>query len=76
MPHNRSTTTGFYSVEEHNRGGTVWVALRARGSDYSWLTREEAAEIGRQWAAQYGAGGALRSLAVVSEGREWRARRG
>jgi hypothetical protein len=49
------TRNGFYTVEERNHGSTVWVAIRARGSEYSWLTPEEAAIIGRQWVAQYGA---------------------
>jgi hypothetical protein len=32
----------------------VWVAVRARGADWSWLTRDEAARLGQQWLAQYG----------------------
>lgn len=42
-----------YTIQERNHGGTVWVAIRARGAEYSWLTPEEAAVIGRQWAARY-----------------------
>jgi hypothetical protein len=76
MPQQKSTSAGFYSVEEQNHGGTVWVAIRARGSDFSWLTREEAAEIGRQWAARYGAvADPARSLTIVSDRPERRARR-
>jgi hypothetical protein len=41
-------------VEEHIHGGTVWVAIRARGAEWSWLTQEEAARLGREWAARYG----------------------
>lgn len=41
-------------VEEHVHGGTVWVAIRARGAEWSWLTQEEAARLGREWAARYG----------------------
>ncbi len=44
---------GSYSVEEHVQGGTLWVSIRARGSEWSWLTEDEAAAIGRRWAAQY-----------------------
>lgn len=42
-------------VEEHVHGETVWVAVRARGADWSWLTPEEAVRIGRQWIEKYGA---------------------
>jgi len=41
-------------VEEHVNGQTVWVAVRARGADWSWLTPEEAVRIGRQWIEKYG----------------------
>ena len=41
-------------VEEHVHGETVWVAVRARGADWSWLTPEEAVRIGRQWIEKYG----------------------
>jgi hypothetical protein len=43
------------AVEEHVHGDTVWVAVRARGAEWSWLTREEAASLGRDWAERYGA---------------------
>jgi hypothetical protein len=36
------------AVEEHVHGDTVWVALRSRGADWSWLTPEEAVRLG--WA--------------------------
>ena len=42
------------TVEEHLRGDTRWVAIRARGAEWSWLTPDEAADLGRQWAARYG----------------------
>ena len=42
-------------VEEHVHGDTVWVAIRARGADWSWLTPQEAARLGREWAQRYGA---------------------
>jgi hypothetical protein len=56
-----------YSVEERIHGGTVWVAIRARGAVWSWLTPEEAALIGRQWAARYAAPRAKPRLAAISE---------
>ena len=40
-------------VEEHVHGETVWVAVRARGADWSWLTPEEAVRIGREWIERY-----------------------
>jgi hypothetical protein len=44
-----------YSVEEHSvRGETLWIAIRARGAEWSWLTPEEAAAIGRSWVERYG----------------------
>lgn len=46
---------GPFTVEEHVHGDTVWVAIRARGAEWSWLTPEEAARLGREWVAKYGA---------------------
>jgi hypothetical protein len=46
-----------YSVEEEERildGGTAWVAIRARGAGWSWLTPAEAARLGQQWVERYG----------------------
>jgi len=48
--------TGPFSVEEHVHGDTVWVAIRARGAEWSWLTPEEAVRLGREWVARYGHG--------------------
>ena len=46
---------GPYSVEErHIDGGATWIAIRARGAEWSWLTPEEAAHLGRQWVDRYG----------------------
>lgn len=42
------------AVEERVHGDTVWVAIRARGAEWSWLTTEEALRIGREWVAKYG----------------------
>jgi len=45
-----------YSVEERILdGGTAWVAIRARGAEWSWLTPAEAAHLGQQWVERYGA---------------------
>jgi len=44
-----------YSVEERVLdGGTAWVAIRARGAEWSWLTPAEAAHLGQQWVERYG----------------------
>jgi hypothetical protein len=48
----QSVNTFF--VEEHIHGDTRWVAIRARGAEWSWLTPQEAADLGRQWVEQYG----------------------
>jgi hypothetical protein len=42
-----------FAVEEHVHGETVWVAVRSRGADWSWLTPEEAVELGRSWIEKY-----------------------
>ena len=52
---NQSIPGGHVAVEEHVHGKTKWVAVRARGAEWSWLTPEEAARIGRQWVEKYGA---------------------
>jgi hypothetical protein len=49
-----SEAISSYSVEERTSGETVWVALRARGAEWSWLTPAEAARLGQQWVARYG----------------------
>ena len=36
------------------QGETVWVAIRARGAEWSWLTPAEAARLGQQWVEKYG----------------------
>jgi hypothetical protein len=41
------------AVEEHVHGETVWVALRSRGADWSWLTPDEAVRLGREWIEKY-----------------------
>ena len=50
-----SEAISAYSVEERIvQGETVWIAIRARGAEWSWLTPAEAAHLGRQWVAKYG----------------------
>jgi hypothetical protein len=41
------------AVEEHVHGDTVWVALRSRGADWSWLTPAEAVQLGRALIEKY-----------------------
>jgi hypothetical protein len=41
------------SVQERVVGGVRWVAIRARGADWSWLTPKEAAELAREWKDRY-----------------------
>ena len=41
-----SEAVSSYSVEERIVGGdTVWVGIRARGAEWSWLTPTEAARL-------------------------------
>jgi hypothetical protein len=50
-----SEATSAYSVEERIvQAETVWVAIRARGAEWSWLTPAEAARLGQQWVDIYG----------------------
>ena len=50
-----SEAIGSYSVEERIVSGeTVWVAIRARGAEWSWLTPAEAAHLGQLWVDRYG----------------------
>ena len=45
-----------YQVEERLvEGETRWVAIRARGAEWSYLTTDEAADLGRQWVKRFGA---------------------
>jgi hypothetical protein len=49
-----SEAIGPYSVEERVIDGNItWVAIRARGAEWSWLTPAEAARLGREWVARY-----------------------
>jgi hypothetical protein len=49
---------GSVKVEEHVHGDTLWVALRARGAEWSWLTADDALRLARHWMAAYGAAAA------------------
>jgi hypothetical protein len=48
MPHSAALV-----VEERQYGGTIWVALRARGSEWSMLTPDEAIQLARAWIEKY-----------------------
>ena len=64
-----SQAVSGYSVEERLvHGETVWVAIRARGAEWSWLTPAEAASLGRQWVEKYG-GPAASDYAAAPEPR-------
>ena len=44
-----------FSVEEQIViGEVVWVAIRARGAEWTWLTPAEAARLARRWVERYG----------------------
>jgi hypothetical protein len=63
-----SHAVGPYSVEERLvHGETRWIAIRARGAEWSWLTPEEAAAIGREWVERYGSTGHATPHLVAAE---------
>jgi hypothetical protein len=41
------------NVQERVVGGVRWIAIRARGAEWSWLTPQEAAELAREWRERY-----------------------
>jgi hypothetical protein len=43
----------MYSLEEHIVGDTAWVSIRAHSSERSWLTMQEAAELGKALVERY-----------------------
>jgi hypothetical protein len=54
MEFRMSQAVGPYSVQEHVvHGETQWVAIRARGAEWSWLTADEAVTIARAWIEKY-----------------------
>jgi len=48
------TATPYLVTEEKSAGGTTWIALRARGAEWSYLTPEEALRLADEWKAKYG----------------------
>jgi hypothetical protein len=42
------------SVQERVVGDVRWIAIRARGAEWSWLTPQEAAELAHEWKERYG----------------------
>jgi hypothetical protein len=57
---------GAFTIEEHEHGGTVWVAIRARGAEWSWFTQEEAARVGRDLMERYGREHQIRQFPVLA----------
>jgi len=57
---------GSVAVEERVHGDTRWVAVRARGAEWSWLTQDDALLLARHWMATYG--GVADQAAVASGG--------
>ena len=50
-----SDAVGPYEVEQRVIGSeTRWVAIRARGAEWSFLTPVEAADLGRRLVEQFG----------------------
>ena len=50
-----SDALGPYEVEQRVIGNeTRWVAIRARGAEWSFLTPAEAADLGRRLVEQFG----------------------
>ena len=48
-------SVGSYVTEKRVvQGDTVWVAIRARGAEWSWLTPAEATALARHWLEAYG----------------------
>lgn len=56
---------GSVRVEEHVHGDTLWVAVRARGAEWSWLTPEDALRLAQHWMAAYGAAAAAPQRATA-----------
>jgi len=43
------------NIQERVVGDVRWIAIRARGAEWSWLTPQEAAELAREWKERYDA---------------------
>jgi hypothetical protein len=50
----QAIAAGQVTVQERVVGDVRWIAIRARGADWSWLTPEEAAELALDWSRRYG----------------------
>jgi hypothetical protein len=59
---------GSVSVEEHIYEDTQWVAIRARGAEWSWLTPTDALVLARHWMAIYEATATANAAEIVSGG--------
>jgi hypothetical protein len=57
---------GSVSIEEHIHGNTRWVAIRARGAEWSWLTPTDALVLAQHWMATYGATATAQAAGMVS----------
>jgi hypothetical protein len=57
---------GSVSIEEHIHGNTRWVAIRARGAEWSWLTPTDALVLAQHWMATYGATATAQAAEMVS----------
>ena len=51
-----------FQVEERLVGETRWIAIRARGAEWSYLTTQEAVDLGRNWVERFGAGAIGQSM--------------
>jgi hypothetical protein len=40
-------------VQERIVGDVTWLAIRARGAEWSWLTPDEARTLARKWTERY-----------------------
>jgi len=57
------------ALEERVCGDTTWLAIRARGAEWSWLTQDEALRMAATILAKWG-NGALPSQSIASAARE------
>jgi hypothetical protein len=62
------SASASYTVEERIvHGETIWVAIRARGAEWSWLTPREAARLGRELIEKYGDERPAHTLSIAAE---------
>jgi hypothetical protein len=57
---------GSVSVEEHIYEDTQWVAIRARGAEWSWLTPTDTMLLAQHWMAMYEATATAKAAEMVS----------